>query len=232
MVNLSFKWSCFKRHFRREIFESFGRTRCRKMSWNNLKLFSLSQCCQNKHEKRNTTGYYLTHDKNLKNCTPLHVRSTRCLRSHWRFNRCAILALATPTAFRQRQKTINVLLIKQFCAHKEILYENMDYLWHNRYVALQSGVLMKMYRERQFLGLFTVHYHYRTENRDSSVHIWYQNKQPKITTLLFDLFNEKDMETKDVQHACSGSTRLPQTAHLHDVNCQPGLVLIFFKWNE
>ena len=31
------------------------------------------------------------------------------------------------------------------------------------------------------------------------------------------------METKDVQHACSGSTRLPQTAHLHDVNCQPGL---------
>ena len=37
------------------------------------------------------------------------------------------------------------------------------------------------------------------------------------------------METKDVQHACSGSTRLPQAAHLHDVNCQPGLVLIFFK---
>ena len=102
MVNLSFKWSCFKRHFRREICESFGRTRCRKMSWNDLKLFSLSQCCQNKHEKRNTTGYYLTHDKNLKNCTPLHVRSTRCLRSHWSFNRCAILASATPTAFRQR----------------------------------------------------------------------------------------------------------------------------------
>ena len=101
MVNLSFKWSCFKRHFRREICESFGRTRCRKMSWNDLKLFSLSQCCQNKHEKRNTTGYYLTHDKNLKNCTPLHVRSTRCLRSHWSFNRCAILASATPTAFRQ-----------------------------------------------------------------------------------------------------------------------------------
>ena len=60
------------------------------------------QCCQNKHEKRNTTGYYLTHDKNLKNCTPLHVRSTRFLRSHWSFNRCAILASATPTAFRQR----------------------------------------------------------------------------------------------------------------------------------
>ena len=73
-----------------------------KMSWNDLKLFSLSQCCQNKHKKRNTTGYYLTHDKNLKNCTPLHVRSTRCLRSHWSFNRCAILASATPTAFRQR----------------------------------------------------------------------------------------------------------------------------------
>ena len=47
----------------------------------------------------------------------------------------------------------------------------MDYLWHNRYVALQSGVLMKMYRERQFLGLFTVHYHYRTENRDSSLQL-------------------------------------------------------------
>ena len=102
IVNLSFKWSCFKRHFRREICESFGRTRCRKMSWNDLKLFSLSQCCQNKHEKRNTTGYYLTHDKNLKTCTPLHVRSTRCLRSHWSFNRCAILASATLTAFRQR----------------------------------------------------------------------------------------------------------------------------------
>ena len=81
-----------------------------------------------------------------------------------------------------------MLLIKQFCAHKEILYENMDYLWHNRYVALQSGVLMKMYRERQFLGLFTVHYHYRTENRDSSLQLG--TKQPKITTLLFDLFNE------------------------------------------
>ena len=101
MVNLSFKWSCFKRHFR-EICESFGRTRCRKMSWNDLKLFSLSQFCQNKHEKRNTTGFYLAHDKNLKNCHPLHVRSTRCLRSHWSFNRCAILASATPTAFRQR----------------------------------------------------------------------------------------------------------------------------------
>ena len=36
---------------------------------------------------------------------------------------------------------------------------------------LQSGVLMKMYRERQFLGLFTVHYHYRTENRDSSLQL-------------------------------------------------------------
>ena len=84
------------------VVKSFGRTRCRKMSWNDLKLFSLSQCCQNKHEKRNTTGYYLTHDKNLKNCTPLHVRSTRCLRSHWSFNRCTILASATPTAFRQR----------------------------------------------------------------------------------------------------------------------------------
>ena len=128
------------------------------MSWNDLKLFSLSQCCQNKHEKRNTTGYYLTHDKNLKNCAPLHVRSTRCLRSHWSFNRCAILASATPTAFRQRWKTINVLLIKQFCAHKEILYKNMDYLWHNRYVALQSGVLMKMYRKRHFWAylLFTI----------------------------------------------------------------------------
>ena len=90
---------------------------------------------------------------------------------------------------------------------------------------MQSGVLMKMYRERQFLGLFTVHYHYRTENRDSSLQLGTKT----ITTLLFDLFNEKDMETKDVQHACSGSTRLPQTAHLHDVNCQPGLVLIFFK---
>ena len=64
-----------------------------------------------------------------------------------------------------------MLLIKQFCAHKEILYENMDYLWHNRYVALQSGVLMKMYWERQFLGLFTVHYHYRTENLDSSLQL-------------------------------------------------------------
>ena len=61
---------------------------------------------------------------------------------------------------------------------------------------------MKMYRERQFLGLFTVHYHYRTENRDSSqLAVGYQNKQPKITTLLFDLFNENDMETKDASQA-------------------------------
>ena len=67
--------------------------------------------------------------------------------------------------------TSHGFLTQQFCAHKEILYENMDYLWHNRYVALQSGVLMKMYRERQFLGLFTVHYHYRTENRDSSLQL-------------------------------------------------------------
>ena len=72
-----------------------------------------------------------------------------------------------------------MLLIKQFCAHKEILYENMDYLWHNRYVALQSGVLMKMYRERQFLGLFTVHYHYRTENRDSSLQLGTKTNKQK-----------------------------------------------------
>ena len=57
---------------------------------------------------------------------------------------------------------------------------------------------MKMYRERQFLGLFTVHYHYRTENRDSSLQLG--TKQPKITTLLFDLFNEKDMETIETEH--------------------------------
>ena len=57
MVNLSFKWSCFKRHFHREICESFGRTRCRKMSWNDLKLFSLSQCCQNKHEQGKSEGF-------------------------------------------------------------------------------------------------------------------------------------------------------------------------------
>ena len=34
-----------------------------------------------------------------------------------------------------------------------------------------NRVLMKMYRERQFLGLFTVHYHYQTENRDSSLQL-------------------------------------------------------------
>ena len=55
---------------------------------------------------------------------------------------------------------------------------------------------------------------------------WVPKQTTKITTLLFDLFNEKDMETKDVQHACSGSTS-KITTNCSFTWCQ----LFFYQWN-
>ena len=84
---------------------------------------------------------------------------------------------------------INVRRIKQFSASNKILYETMDYLWHNKYVAFQSGDLVKMDREHQFSGLiyFTVHLSLSL-SWDGSLGT-NQNKQQKITTSQFNLFN-------------------------------------------
>ena len=78
-----------------------------------------------------------------------------------------------------------------------------------------------MYRERQFLGLFTVHYHYRTENRDSTkLAIGYQNKQPKSQHYCLICLMKKTWKQRMYNmHAAVQQARLPQTAHLHDVNC-------------